>query len=83
MPAPKQPVSEKRATPEKQATPTRSAPEHGDEGRAAYEAGFWGVRDNAFPDAAFGASGPCPITDVKGNPLDVGEHIVSVPENVV
>jgi hypothetical protein len=48
-------------------------PEHVAEGEDAQEAGYWGTRDNPFPDEDFAlTTGPdAPVTDDLGNPVDV------------
>lgn len=51
------------------------------EGADAQEAGYWGTRDNPFPDEAFAlTTGPdAPLTDMLGNPVDLDEHIQAEP----
>jgi hypothetical protein len=51
------------------------------EGKEAQEAGYWGTRDNPFPDEAFAlTTGPdAPLQDAQGNPVDVDEHIQEEP----
>lgn len=59
-------------------------PHHGDfvaEGEDAQEKGYWGSRKTPFDDAEFSlTTGPdAPLTDMRGNLVEVDEHIEKAP----
>jgi len=79
--------SESKSSSPQKSSKSSSGPKRGEyvnEGQEAYEAGYWGTRDNPYADEEFAlTTGPnAPLQDLQGNPIDIDkdDHIQKEPE---